>query len=103
MQSEGVCASAVQRGRDVYVDEQLQHRDHLQFLEHQYMGRHAYDAQPVRLSKTRWRLRPAPCLGQHNEYVLKELLGFSDAEFDDYVKDGAITTDADLKEFGVMF
>lgn len=103
MQSEGVCASAVQRGRDVYVDEQLQHRDHLQFLEHQYMGRHAYDAQPVRLSKTRWRLRPAPCLGQHNEYVLKELLGFSDAEFDDYVKDGAITTDADLKEFGAMF
>jgi crotonobetainyl-CoA:carnitine CoA-transferase CaiB-like acyl-CoA transferase len=24
---------------------------------------------------------PAPCLGQHNEYVYREILGLSDEEF----------------------
>jgi crotonobetainyl-CoA:carnitine CoA-transferase CaiB-like acyl-CoA transferase len=33
---------------------------------------------------------PAPCLGQHNEYVLKEILGMSDGEIADLVVAGAL-------------
>ena len=33
---------------------------------------------------------PAPCLGQHNEYVLKEILGMSDDEIGDLVAAGAL-------------
>jgi benzylsuccinate CoA-transferase BbsF subunit len=103
MQAAGVCASAVQSAREVFEDAQLKHREHLQYLEHAFMGRHAYDAQPVRLSRTPGALRPAPCLGQHNSYVLEELLGLTEDEVDDVVKTGAVTTAADLKEFGSLF
>jgi crotonobetainyl-CoA:carnitine CoA-transferase CaiB-like acyl-CoA transferase len=41
----------------------------------------AHDGAPFRLSKTPGSLRtPAPCLGEHNEYVCKEILGMSDDE-----------------------
>lgn len=33
---------------------------------------------------------PAPCLGEHNSYVFKELLGMSDKEVDDLVKEKVI-------------
>jgi crotonobetainyl-CoA:carnitine CoA-transferase CaiB-like acyl-CoA transferase len=33
---------------------------------------------------------PAPCLGQHNEYVLKEILGMSDDEVADLLIAGAL-------------
>jgi len=34
-------------------------------------------------------------LGQDNEYVYKELLGFTDDEVEDMLSDGTTTTDAD--------
>jgi crotonobetainyl-CoA:carnitine CoA-transferase CaiB-like acyl-CoA transferase len=33
---------------------------------------------------------PAPCLGQHNDYVYKELLGMTAAEIERYVNDKVI-------------
>jgi crotonobetainyl-CoA:carnitine CoA-transferase CaiB-like acyl-CoA transferase len=36
--------------------------------------------------------RPSPCLGEHNEYVFKDLLGLSDDELAEYIIDGSITT-----------
>jgi len=41
-------------------------------------------------------LMPAPALGEHNEYVYKEVLGLSDDEIADLLIDGVITTEADL-------
>jgi len=35
-------------------------------------------------------------LGEHNEYVYKEVLGLSDDEIADLLIDGVITTEADL-------
>jgi benzylsuccinate CoA-transferase BbsF subunit len=102
LQAAGVCASAVQSPREVFEDAQLKHREHVQYLEHAFMGRHAYDAHSVRFSRTPWKLRPAPCLGQHNDYVLKEFLGLTEDEIDDFVRTGAVTTAADLKEFGSL-
>ena len=103
LQQAGVCASAVQSGRDLFEDEQFKHREHVQYLEHAYIGRHAYDAQAARLSKTPSRMRPAPCLGEHNEYVFKELLGMSDDDIADLLIAGVITTDAELPDFSAMF
>jgi crotonobetainyl-CoA:carnitine CoA-transferase CaiB-like acyl-CoA transferase len=36
---------------------------------------------------------PSPCLGEHNEYVFKELLGMSDDEIAEHIIDGSITTE----------
>jgi len=33
---------------------------------------------------------PAPCLGQHNEYVFRELLGMSEEEFSEWLVAGSI-------------
>ena len=102
LQKAGVCAHVVESAADLFEDPQLKHRKHFQYAEHAFIGRHAYDAPSARLSKTPWKMGPGPCIGQHNEYVLKELLGYSDDDIADLLIEGAMTTDADLPEFTVQ-
>ncbi len=82
LQSKGVPAGVVQNGRDVLdADEHLKARGFYQYLDHPETGRSAYDGAPFVLTKTPGSLRsPAPLLGEHNEYVCKEILGLSDDE-----------------------
>lgn len=50
-----------------------------------------------RFSKTPPDFRKAaPCLGEDNEHVYKEILGLTDDEIADLLAEGVITTDADL-------
>ena len=91
MQKAGVPAGVVASGEDLVADPQLNHRRTHVVLEHPEIGRHIYQAPPYRFSKTPHKLTmPAPCLGQHNEYVLKEILGMSDEEIADLVVAGAL-------------
>jgi crotonobetainyl-CoA:carnitine CoA-transferase CaiB-like acyl-CoA transferase len=82
LQSKGVPAGVVQNSRDVLDnDPHLRERGYYEYIEHPETGRSAHDGAPFRLSKTPGSLRtPAPCLGEHNEYVCKEILGMSDEE-----------------------
>ena len=62
-------------------DEHLKARGYYEYLDHPETGPSAYDGAPFKLSKTPGSLRtPAPLLGEHNEYVCKEILGMSDEE-----------------------
>lgn len=89
MQAAGVPAGLVANGKDLDEDPQLKHRSCFVWLEHAEMGMTAYDVPPFRLSKTPAELRmPAPCLGQHNEYVYTKLLGIPDEEFVELLQDG---------------
>ncbi len=91
MQKAGVPAGVVESGEDLVADPQLNHRRTHVVLEHPEIGRHIYQAPPYRFSKTPHKLTmPAPCLGQHNEYVLKEILGMSDDEVADLLVAGAL-------------
>lgn len=99
LQGAGVPAGAVQRGQEVLDDPQLKHRGHYQVLHHPEIGPHSYHAPAYRLSKTPFEMkRPAPCLGEHNLYVYKELLGMSDDEIAEMVIDRTITTEVDGEE-----
>ena len=99
MQTAGVSAGLVNKPQDLFEDPQLKHRQHFQFMEHPVIERHAYHAPAYRLSETPFEARmPAPCIGQHNEYVFKEIVGMSDDEIADLLAEGVITTDADLEE-----
>ncbi len=99
LQGAGVPAGAVQRGQEVLDDPQLKHRGHYQVLHHPEIGPHSYHAPAYRLSKTPFEMkRPAPCLGEHNLYVYKELLGMSDDEIAEMVIDRTITTEVDGDE-----
>jgi benzylsuccinate CoA-transferase BbsF subunit len=89
LQEAGVSAGVVQSGKDLIEDPQLAHRRHFWYLEHPEMGSCAYDGPPFRLSETPAELcRPAPCLGEHTDYVCTQMLGMSDEEFVELLAEG---------------
>jgi benzylsuccinate CoA-transferase BbsF subunit len=91
LQAAGVPAGAVQTCDELHDDPQLAHRGHFRRLRHPEIGEHAYDSPAFRLSRTPAVLsRPGPLLGQHNELVLKDLLGYSDDEIAELVIAGAL-------------
>lgn len=60
-------------------------------VKHTYMGDVRVDGMPVHLSRTDWEIaRGAPCLGEHNDYVLGELLGYSGEEIAQFRAEGVI-------------
>ena len=90
MQSFGVPCGIVQSPEAMHADPQLAHRGHYWKLEHPVMGLRAYDGPAFRLAKTPTELRKAaPCLGEDNEYVFKEIVGLSEDEFIELLTDGA--------------
>lgn len=94
MQAAQVPASAVEKNSDLFEDPQLKHRQFYVRLRHPEIGTAAYQQQAdYILSKTpREITMPSPCLGEHNEFVYKELLGMTDNEIADHIADGSITT-----------
>ena len=93
LQSRGVPAGVVQSAREVLDrDEHLKAREYYKYLDHPEAGRTAYDGPPFKMSKTPGELRwPAPLLGEHTEYVCKEILGLSDDEIAELMVAGALT------------
>ncbi len=58
---------------------------------HSEMGEVRVDGLPVHLSKTDWEMRNgAPCLGEHNQKVFGDLLGYSAAELAAFREEGVI-------------
>lgn len=93
MQTVGVPAHMVAKASDVLNDPQLKQRKYFTRLKHQQMGNPVYEPQACYLlSKTPRQLtKPSPCLGEHNEYVFKELLGLTDDEIAEHIIEGSIT------------
>lgn len=82
MQAAGVPAAVVESNEDLFDDPQLQHRKHFRRICHPEMGSCAYSSPPFQLSKTPAEMKiPAPCLGEHTEYVCREILGMPDERF----------------------
>lgn len=102
LQAAGVPCHTVLTTKELYEDVQLRHRNHYQPLEHAAMGVHNYESLAHRLSKTPFELKPGPCLGQHNEYVFKEIIGLSEDEIADLLIEGVITNDAQLPDMRVL-
>ena len=91
LQSQGVPAGVVQRSSDLLQDPQLAHRGFFRNLEHAEMGNVPYSGPQYRIRGYESGPRfAAPVMGQHNEYVLRELLGMSDEEITDAVVGGAL-------------
>ena len=88
---KGVPAGVVQTAEELFNDPQLIERSHFVPLEHTEMGEHMYQSSPFMLNKTPNSFeRAAPCIGEHNEYVFGELLGFTQDELADLIADGII-------------
>jgi crotonobetainyl-CoA:carnitine CoA-transferase CaiB-like acyl-CoA transferase len=95
LQKSGIPANIVEKPADVYQDPQLAYRHYFTSLDHSVMGKQKYEAQSCYiLSKTPRQIKmPSPCLGEHNEYVFKELLKMSDDDIAEHIIDGSITTE----------
>jgi len=91
MQAAGVGAGVVQTAEDLLeYDPQLKHRHFYWELDHPEAGRYRAPGPPFGLSKSPYELRRAPLLGEHNEYVLKEILSMSDEEIAELVIEGVV-------------
>ena len=92
LQRAGVAAGVIQSGKDLLEDDlQMKAREHFVQVEHSEAGSQMVDSVRIKLSSTPGRVRrPAPLLGEHSEYVLKEHLGISDDEYDSLLVEGII-------------
>ena len=67
-------------GGDTYDDPHLQESGYFQEVTHPEAGTHLLSGPIWKLSDSREQAqKPAPCLGEHNSYILRDVLGFSDA------------------------
>ncbi len=92
MQGHGVPAGVVETGEDILdKDPQFKFRNTFVQLDHPDGGKYRTQAGPhFLMSKTKFDVRRAPRLGEHNEYVFKEILGLPASEYDALVKEGVI-------------
>jgi benzylsuccinate CoA-transferase BbsF subunit len=91
LQPLGIAAGAVQNGEDLFFDLQLRARNHMLEVDSGKMGCVTFDGPPLHLSDGQiTQTRRAPILGEHNDYVFKELLGFSQAELDRLIESKVI-------------
>lgn len=85
----GLDAAVVSNFRELLEDPQLAHRNHYRTVDHSVIGRHLSETNAMRFSRTPERIdRPAPCLGEHTEYVCRELLGMSASEYEELAASG---------------
>ena len=76
LQANGVPAGMAQDASQTFHDPHLRARGFFQQLNHPEAGAHSYPGIIGRLASAPNSLRrPAPCLGEHNEYTHMELLG----------------------------
>ena len=90
--AEDIPCSVVQRPMDVFRDPQMEAREVKQILTHSECGDVVHFGFCTRFSaKKQMVLRAPPCMGEHNDHVLRELLGLSHEEVSKYYESNAIT------------
>jgi len=91
LQNAGIAAEVSIDGKELAGDAHLHARKAWDFVDHPILGRTQVPSPPWRFSETPATIRaPGPLLGQHNWYVLLDLLGTTEYEVAGWVKSGAI-------------
>ncbi len=84
LQGQGIPAATVMNSRQVLTNPHMRQRGFYERIEHHPdsgIGPKIYFGRPWKMSKTPAKIRrPAPGLGEHNEFILGDLLGRDDAE-----------------------
>ncbi len=90
LQDAGVAAGAVLLPHALDQEPQFKERGFFQELSRELVGTQVYPTWPFRFSETPFTMRPAPKLGEHNEYVFKSILGLSTTEIGELEKEQII-------------
>jgi crotonobetainyl-CoA:carnitine CoA-transferase CaiB-like acyl-CoA transferase len=76
-----IASAPVNSPADLLRYQHLQEREYFTEIDHPQTGKLKYPGAPFRMSETPWQVRyPAPLLGQHNEEVYCDKLGYSREE-----------------------
>ena len=105
LQKHNVPCGAVQMNEDLMEkDEQLKARKLFEEVEHSLLGKRRLEGVPVRMSQTPLAIQKgAPQMGEDNQYVLGELLGYSPKEIQDFEKNGVLwPVDMPREDFKVV-
>lgn len=87
----GVPAHVVAKADDLHKDPQLWHRGHLVQVQSPDIGNVVVESPRFILSRTSHSVDAfAPSLGEHNYYVLRELLGYSETEITEFAALGVL-------------
>src|SRR5207247_2547076 len=91
LQRAAVPAGVVQNARDLMEkDPHLRARQLFVAMDHAEVGPYTCESLPYKFSDSPVEVRhAAPLLGEHTEYIAKDLLGLSEAEFARLLVDGA--------------
>lgn len=103
LQSANVPAGPVLDARELLADPHLKARGIFEMVPHAEAGTHPYIGAFAKFSRTPISIRrPAPCLGEHNQYVFGQLLGMSQDEIAKLEKQGITGTRAAEEQQGSM-
>ncbi len=86
----GVPAEAVNDGRDVFCDPELESAGHYHRIQHERLGECEMPGPPLRFSDAAIHVGPPPLLGGDNQAVFVDLLGLDPAEVADLTATGAL-------------
>ncbi len=91
LQKEGVAAAPCADTEDRFSDPHFSERQNIVNIEHPVTGVDFVPNVVCNLSETPGEIRrPAPMLGEHNEYVFGELLGLSKEKIESYIEEKII-------------
>ena len=91
LQESGVAAGRVSNAKDMAEDPQFQHYNFFENIEHPVQKNIPFSHGPnFRLSNDNYEIGRSTLLGEHNDYVYTNLLGFTDEEFSELIAEGVI-------------
>jgi crotonobetainyl-CoA:carnitine CoA-transferase CaiB-like acyl-CoA transferase len=94
--ARGFAIGPVYTAEEVMSYRQYQARDYFVAVDHPEAGTLRHAGWPYRMSASPPQVqRPAPLLGQHNEEVLRDILGYTADEVDELRRAGAVWKEAD--------
>jgi crotonobetainyl-CoA:carnitine CoA-transferase CaiB-like acyl-CoA transferase len=94
LQQAGIAAGPVMGESDLFTDPHLHARGFFHVVSHAEAGTHVYPGLMWKMSQTPGTIRrPAVRLGEHNDYVYRELLKLSAAEIESLRDEGFIGMD----------
>jgi crotonobetainyl-CoA:carnitine CoA-transferase CaiB-like acyl-CoA transferase len=89
LQAAGVAAHQVQNSAEIFADPQMSHSGHFVQVEHATLGATYVEGPRAKLSRTPAQVRSAaPSVGQHNQLVLEQILGYDEERITDLAAAG---------------
>jgi crotonobetainyl-CoA:carnitine CoA-transferase CaiB-like acyl-CoA transferase len=93
LQAAGVTAAPLHDELDALADQQLAARDWFREIEMPTVGTHRYPGYLFKMRNTPDDIRlPPPLLGEHNEEVYLEIMGYSREQYEALVRQGLVGT-----------